>query len=1109
MLEPLGNLIRRWRADPRPATTLALCQSLAEVGEASRSAPPAGWPEYIAFCGEVGRVVGERFALDLDVLLAAGRMHLAAGATWDAQAATLQAAKIAPDEPRAWAMLGEALLRRGDASRAARSLERAAGAAVRFDLQLLQLAQDLSHATHASREAIADEVARSLGYAAQPSPPGVPSMPPGASPSSIAPRPHPVIPRPASVPRLLQSRPDVPMAPGAEESGEATVRHEFDRDELYALLRASDGAVASAADDPRANEALARLQARVAQSSRNSERASDLDDSQTSQFSAKDMPRPQAPPVPPLRSVLQSASDVFTLVRRANLDDDATTETENIPTSVGQASPALLAALRAANIPLANIPLSPRSSAGSLDEVVPTIARALAPRSMDHAHHPMVEDPTTDHPAFRDELTSDDDAFPLARPFDPIIVPRAPQPLPPPAARVIVDPPGRTGPPPALARLPGQLPGPLGRPRDGVLPGLLDDSQHSAPLPLPSPAALRPVDREDTQRRKKPGRRRVLGWLVGLAAASTAGTFGFREWHRRRAVADLSAAEDEVAASRAALYAGDIRKARTLAEHALELSPESTSAARAIVDARALDVLDGGVAPDAAVDVVTTARRLKVEGVGLAVATLSAAVGARNAEHAKMLIEQHQRQDVGADDAVHRLALGAAYDLLADAGAVDAYAEARKLAPEFSSAVVRHVRALVFAGRAGEARTAAKGAKLPDKTRNALAMLLVRAERPERWPDTDARIVRDDVGDLPRPLRAIGAALALVPPDEKGAASMGLEAALDDADSPGSLLLCGQLALSAKDLDSALQAGERAASMAPAWTPAHALRARVFLLRGQLDEALALEPSLPPAVSAELRAIAAYESGDPEALAEAESRAVEKGAARWPALALALGRLRSGSKRPGAAESDALLNEGVPWADVLAVDFALDAGDIDRARKIVKTWADKPDPSRALRLARLKRIGGDLPGAAKALLAAGDQRWAKLEAILLAAESKAERKKASTAMEEQIAAASKPGAPKPGKNDLGVLSPFALAYLRGRDGAFQAAKSALGKSKVEATGPLEARALTLLALAASRDTGQAKPFVDLVEVLRGRPEIIWAGVMLGTLPPTKMPKGMK
>jgi len=31
----------------------------------------------------------------------------------------------------------------------------------------------------------------------------------------------------------------------------------------------------------------------------------------------------------------------------------------------------------------------------------------------------------------------------------------------------------------------------------------------------------------------------------------------------------------------------------------------------------------------------------------------------------------------------------------------------------------------------------------------------------------------------------------------------------------------------------------------------------------------------------------------------------------------------------------------------------------------------------------------------------------------------------------------------------------------------------------------------------------------LVEVLRGRPEIIWAGVMLGTLPPTKMPKGMK
>ena len=85
MLEPLGNLIRRWNADPRPATTLALCQALAEAGEQHRAAPPADWPQFVQVCADVGRIVGDRFALDLDVLLAAGRMHLAAGATWDAQ----------------------------------------------------------------------------------------------------------------------------------------------------------------------------------------------------------------------------------------------------------------------------------------------------------------------------------------------------------------------------------------------------------------------------------------------------------------------------------------------------------------------------------------------------------------------------------------------------------------------------------------------------------------------------------------------------------------------------------------------------------------------------------------------------------------------------------------------------------------------------------------------------------------------------------------------------------------------------------------------------------------------------------------------------------------
>jgi hypothetical protein len=125
--------------------------------------------------------------------------------------------------------------------------------------------------------------------------------------------------------------------------------------------------------------------------------------------------------------------------------------------------------------------------------------------------------------------------------------------------------------------------------------------------------------------------------------------------------------------------------------------------------------------------------------------------------------------------------------------------------------------------------------------------------------------------------------------------------------------------------------------------------------------------------------------------------------------------------------------------------------------------------------------------------------------VLLAAETKSERKRVIAELE----GARKGDRVLTGPKGLGELVPFALAYLRGRDGAFQGAKNSLAKAKLSPGAPLEARVVALLGYAGARDTGNAGPFTDLVDASKGRPEVIWAGVLLGVLPPTRMPKGMK
>src|SRR5689334_18898723 len=108
--ELIEDLYARWQQNPDIAETMALCEALRGARR----------PDLV-------EIVGSHAARQADVgaLLAAARMYTDSGRLDDAQAALLAAGRIAPRDGDVYRWLGEVLLRRGDAERAEKVLEKA------------------------------------------------------------------------------------------------------------------------------------------------------------------------------------------------------------------------------------------------------------------------------------------------------------------------------------------------------------------------------------------------------------------------------------------------------------------------------------------------------------------------------------------------------------------------------------------------------------------------------------------------------------------------------------------------------------------------------------------------------------------------------------------------------------------------------------------------------------------------------------------------------------------------------------------------------------------------------------------------------------------------
>jgi hypothetical protein len=111
-MQALEELVARWRNNPDPEATQALCAHL-------------GTFPHSELMREVGHAAEAWHRDNHMVMLSVGMMFLDAGLLSDAQAAMVHAAKLDPDGGEAYRYLGEVLLRRGDATRGEQVLSRA------------------------------------------------------------------------------------------------------------------------------------------------------------------------------------------------------------------------------------------------------------------------------------------------------------------------------------------------------------------------------------------------------------------------------------------------------------------------------------------------------------------------------------------------------------------------------------------------------------------------------------------------------------------------------------------------------------------------------------------------------------------------------------------------------------------------------------------------------------------------------------------------------------------------------------------------------------------------------------------------------------------------
>jgi hypothetical protein len=1062
-MRALDELLKSWRSNPDADATIAVCSFL---GSSKRD-------ELIR---EVGASAETWHAGDPTVMLAVGRMYLEAEMLQEAQTSLVAAGKADARDPRAFRFLGEVLLRRGDALRADKVLSRAlqlGGAADELELWHERAVLYSALQKRVGPEAVAAEVARSM--------PRHQSVPPG----------------PASDP--------LPSF-GVEES---TKPRNEPRPAVHVSRKPTLAGLAEPAPLPRF-ESADPLPARA------SEESIHLSDSDLEETSNPGRLRLNAPsgglPPPPAGAASDVAAQLAGSLlgpQAGKLAPAATAKPNLKATQLGGFRAASPAGPAAATKPAVGRPLTAAKPVAAKTSAAPAAGKASASLAAKAPVAPQFDDAVTivTPPPFMAQLMPQNLMTPstVRKPSPPpFAAPPPPAPAPPPPMRNAAPAPlpsfshdAETALPFAATALPVPAP-PVAPPRAAHVfaqggepnnPAPAVVLEHLASVGLYEPGGGATPAWEAAPRQKSRGAIAILIATVVIAAAG-GGTY---EYTRRLKAARAIEADTLNTQVDKLLKSGkpsDLKATDARLTHAFELDSRSQRTGRLWLQNRVLNALliageTRGI--DAA---VYRGRQVGLAEKELLVGKIASFLVEGDVAGGAAVLARSD-QDAGAD-AYYQLAAAAVLERAGDSRGLERYEAAVRLAPDLAPAEMLLARLLLLERGADAAKPIIES--LRKKTGDtpstrALSALswVISHDRPDELP-SDAQLQPGDVEQLPAPLAAVPAmvegAKALIKQD-LAAASKAIDSAINLAMTPALASGLGFLAIEAGDEVVARKAALRALQFSGVYPRARTLAARVALLGGRIDEAQKAIEGLDPASAdvAVVRAVVAYESLESADLKSAlESLSNSAVGPAFSALDAAPGII-NGTAFPTPDKLEAMAAPDKPWGELVAIDAALETGNLILADKLLaKHSLETLRPVHLRRLARLRRLQGKLDESLRASAAAAEGGMALpllLERIyeLLAKEDVAGAKQL---------AAKYPSLLGPLSGWVGVLTDVASK---------QAASATVRLTKLDLPpdeSPILVRVLVARALMSGKDKRATPYLTALIKKLPKNPDVLAA-----------------
>ena len=1111
---------------PNRAQVLELCARLASYAEAG-----AAQKDLLA---RAGSEAVRRFADDAEVLVAVGRMYLMAEDLAEADRVLRRAARLAPRDPHALRLLGEVMLRQGDPSAAHKALSTAVASGMNDPWTKMWVARALDYAEllpDLGPEGVAKDVRQVLGK-------------PGQGPPGDERHPEPNLRKPAPQARIYGRGPVIGKIdkgvffagdPRAELPDFRTERWDLQPEDVVDLPTPAPGGVlhtelgiAPPADTSAAKPGApqrgeparkggpiaAALAADAAWAdpppSSESMPASDTEVSAwvpelehlrgrapTPQGEARRSAPPvqvQRPAAPPAEDRVAPAPPPMPRLSASELFDEFTEHQrprKSLPLPARASAPEEAAPGAAEKARRGPPPLPPEPARAGPPPLPPEPSTALS--------IPMqVRGGGESAPLIT--ILGGDEPGPVTAPPSALIPLDAPGPMTaPPSALIPLDAPGpMTAPPSALIPLDAPSEAAPG-PREVVPPSVaLPPEPPSLQVPSalllghreapPAPAAEAPKAEARASRaaapapaKAPPARQRsrlqtvVLRAVAGVAIMAV--LLGAFELYKRNRATKIRAFSAQASTALEVGGPRGVADAEAALASARRIDPKNRNVALATVKLRFFAVLDVDEArlPEltAAIEAAAAAG---IRSSDMAFAQVAVAVASNDGASAVEITAHHDEDADSGADALYQLAAGVAAEPHDAPGAIERYRAAVKLQPKLFSAHIRLVRALAFAGQLAQAkeRLAALEKEWPDRTELRALAAIVAAADPASGSSAQPELQMDP-DMLPRPLRAAARALA------KGGSEQVIAKATSEADVAPIVVLCGEVALRSGHEATAREAAQRAIEITTSYPPAYALAARVALASGRFEEARQAALRAPPDVAAEVLSLIAYEAGDLAAMTTAAGRRADDPEAG--AISAGVSRLRAIEPMTASAITK-LARSGETWADVIAMDAALDAGELDLAQSITAAWsvADK-HPIRATRVARLFRYQGKNGAAQTAAASAAPTTAARVEGALAAAEMASARLAAATAMQS-------------GRTPEERWAAVFLLAREGRDGPARTLMRTLALPEPQT--PLLGRAVAALALGELHIKNPNHPMFTSLQVWTRNPDVARA---LGVRPP--------